>query len=627
MFTFVRRALPALVVAFTLTACFDLEEGGGGGQNPGHTEHGTSWTVLVYMVADNDLEPFALADLAEMSQVGQTGDFRFVVQADRAEGYTADGIGNLPNWTSTKRLVVEQGAFVELEDLGEVNMGDPNTLADFIQWGMRTYPADRTALIFWDHGSAWRGFGADESLDLDALSVTEMQAGIAAGLQQAGGGTFALVGYDACLMSSWEMALALRPYAEYLLASEELEPGHGWDWASFGVAANDATVNPVVLSRSIIDGFHAQAVANDTAANITLSLTDLYALDELQQGIELLATEGQRNLDEGAITLARAVDTSLSFNRTPDPSQSSHMVDLGSLAATLAASDTRFAAAKQQIDVGLERAVLYRSSGPITAAATGLSVYFPPKLANYRADYDDLKEMASWRTFLKAYFGDGTQGVTPTFINPGRVAEVFINGGTLNVAGNLAAGANAAIATADLHYGFRLNTGEVALLGDQPASFDATTVTGQWDLSVLTLQQGATTGYAYLSLQASGSSNVAAVIPFAYSAPGAASEAYCIRQLVFDSNNTLVQDTYYLITDAGVGELTPQSGSTVKPLLQIMDAQGNVNWAYGGDPMNPAAEISMSFSTVNPGTQVYGELRIANAGGQGDLVSALATVQ
>jgi hypothetical protein len=43
-----------------------------------------------------------------------------------------------------------------------------------------------------------------------------------------------ILGFDACLMSMYEIGAVLAPYANYLLASELLEPGTGWDYSSLG---------------------------------------------------------------------------------------------------------------------------------------------------------------------------------------------------------------------------------------------------------------------------------------------------------------------------------------------------------------------------------------------------------
>src|SRR2546430_987455 len=68
---------------------------GGGGAGGSGGNFGHSWTVLVYMVGSNNLEPFALADLDEMAQVGSTSSMKMVVQLKRIAGYSSDPVGNL----------------------------------------------------------------------------------------------------------------------------------------------------------------------------------------------------------------------------------------------------------------------------------------------------------------------------------------------------------------------------------------------------------------------------------------------------------------------------------------------------------------------------------------------------
>ena len=54
-----------------------------------------SWTVFVYLAADNNLEGQALGDIAEMAQTEGT---QFVVLLDRAAGYAEDELGSLGNF-------------------------------------------------------------------------------------------------------------------------------------------------------------------------------------------------------------------------------------------------------------------------------------------------------------------------------------------------------------------------------------------------------------------------------------------------------------------------------------------------------------------------------------------------
>ncbi len=106
----------------------------------GGTPSTASWTLLVYMLGDNNLEPFSLLDLVEMTAAGQSDEVNIIVQLDRTHGYT-DVWGN---WTTVKRFRVAKEDVVELADLGEEDLGDPAVLEDFIAWGVAHFPAEST---------------------------------------------------------------------------------------------------------------------------------------------------------------------------------------------------------------------------------------------------------------------------------------------------------------------------------------------------------------------------------------------------------------------------------------------------------------------------------------------------
>jgi hypothetical protein len=121
------------------------------------------WTILVYMDADNNLELPGLLDLNEMEAAGSSEQVNVIVQIDRALGEsTLDG-----DWSDTRRYrILGDGDrnllnSEPLQSLGEQNMGDPQVLADFISWGIQSFPANRYALILWDHGAGWSGIAYD----------------------------------------------------------------------------------------------------------------------------------------------------------------------------------------------------------------------------------------------------------------------------------------------------------------------------------------------------------------------------------------------------------------------------------------------------------------------------------
>lgn len=606
--------------------------GGGGGGTGGkqHSDPGQSWTILVYMVADNDLEPFALDDLSEMMQVGSAPGFNIVVQADRAAGYTDQGIGNLPNWESTKRLHVESGSLTELADLGEVDMGDPATLADFVTFGITNFPADHVGVVLWNHGASWPGFGVDESAGYDPLNLTEIANGLAQGLNGAGKNQLAFIGFDACLMATVETAFTLRPYAEYLLASEEFEPGHGWDYRSFAGARDNPALLPPEVGKSVISGFKTQAIANQTATGITLSLVDLYALDPLGAAIATLAQTLNGNLNEFAQLVGTERPETLAFGKAPDPAADTNMIDLGDFSSRLAQQNGALGAVRDQMNAALNQAVVARESGPATSTATGLAIYFPRLGQYYKADYDAVSapEIEPWRAFIKTFYGAAAQlASVPLFLNPDHVADTQFVDTNLFVSGQLDPSTVSSVADAYLLYGINdSSTQSLIILGSNSSGVDTNgLVVGAWDGSLLTLTQGDTTGFGYVDATLNGSIGTLG-IPFSYEAfPGATAE-YVLLNYVYDADTgATLELTYYVIGENAVGELLPEPGSTLTPLLLVVSG-GSSDWAAGSDaPFDAAQPIDLGTTTIQTGAEVYLELDAENIAGQADYVYVAGT--
>lgn len=588
-------------------------------------EPGESWTVLVYMVADNNLEPFGLEDLEEMAVVGDAVDFRIVVQADRAADYTDGGVGNLPGWEGTKRLLVRSGDIEALADLGEQNMGDPAVLSDFIAWAVDAYPADRYALVFWDHGAGWPGFGGDESTaDHDTLSVSELQQGIANGLSRAGLEALDLIGFDACLMATYEVAVALRPFGSYLLASEELEPGHGWNYERLSAIRDDPTLGPVALGTALMEGFRDQATFHGTAAGITLSLTDLRELDALEAAVADLASKLTSELHVAAPQIGRQREAALRFAEAPDPAQATNMVDLGDFAARLAQGHAPLQDAGSRILDALEAAVVTRVAGPLSGDARGLSIYFPPQRDYYDIRYEQLADSRAWDDFLQRYYDMGSSGgfAPPTFTNPDRLADVVFYEDGIAIYGDLAPDGAANVAKATLGYGFVDTTQDIVfLLGDQPAAFVDSSAGGFWDYSTLTITQGNRFGYLYASFDKTPTGDLSIAIPFAYQPPGSGQAYYLLLVYIVAPDGLVLQETYYLLTDAGPGELTPQPGALMTPLVVIIDQNGYLDWGFGsGDSFDPTLGFDLAFEYLPAGILGYVELLVSDFAGNQDYV-------
>lgn len=107
-------------------------------------------------------------------------------------------------------------------------MGDPANLQKFLQTATTQFPAKRYSLVFGDHGAGWVGIVSDESANGDTLDTDELQTALKD--ITAKNGKLDLIGFDACLMANFEAAKAVAPFAKTMVASEELEPGYGWNY-------------------------------------------------------------------------------------------------------------------------------------------------------------------------------------------------------------------------------------------------------------------------------------------------------------------------------------------------------------------------------------------------------------
>ncbi|MBQ5449159.1 MAG: hypothetical protein IIT57_03885, partial [Treponema sp.] len=184
-------------------------------------------TIMVFMCG-TDLESrngMASNDLAEMA-ASNLGKINLIVYTGGCKSWRTKGISNSKN----QIYQVTNGSIKLLAEESSKKMIDPSTLSSFIKWTAGKFPANRYELIFWDHGGgSVSGYGYDEKYP-SAGSMT--LAGINKALND-GGVKFDFVGFDACLMATAETALMMNRHADYMIASEETEPGIGWYYTNW----------------------------------------------------------------------------------------------------------------------------------------------------------------------------------------------------------------------------------------------------------------------------------------------------------------------------------------------------------------------------------------------------------
>ncbi|BAT72179.1 conserved hypothetical protein [Thermosulfidibacter takaii ABI70S6] len=267
-----------------LTSCGGGGGGGGGTKSPEQTE----WLVLIYMDGDNSLSSATDDDIGEIQRVHFPSSVKAVVLVDTN--------GNLGG----EILETVQGSLSKTSDIDEPNMGDPNTLINFVETYYNKYKPRKLALIMWDHGYGWRGL--EESLPLtreaaidendnDYLFMFEMVEALNALKQK--NISFDLIGFDECLMGTMEVLYDLKDFAEVIVASENEEPFDGWNYTLlFNKLSNNPNMDPITLAYAIVDSYR-EAYENNCIDYVdygcTLAAFTKNQIDDLVKNVNEIA--------------------------------------------------------------------------------------------------------------------------------------------------------------------------------------------------------------------------------------------------------------------------------------------------------------------------------------------------
>ena len=325
-------------------------------------------TLMVYMCG-TDLESrsgMATSDMQEMATADFGDNINILIYTGGCAGWKIRGIS-----TSVNQIYQLQNGNLHLlvKDTGAKNkaMTDPSNLSYFIQYCAKNYPADRYELILWDHGGgSVSGYGYDEKYKSSgAMSLS----GINTALKN-GGVKFDFIGFDACLMATMENALMLDKYADYLIASEETEPGVGWYYTDWLTALGKNTSMPTVeIGQKIVDGFVSTCARKCQGQKTTLSVVDLAELAcTAKPHFKAFSTSvSQLITDKQYKQVANARNQTREFAATTRIDQ----VDLVHLAENMGTDEGKALAQ------AIRGAVKYNRTSSNMTNAYGLSIYFP----------------------------------------------------------------------------------------------------------------------------------------------------------------------------------------------------------------------------------------------------------
>ncbi|NLW12112.1 MAG: peptidase C11 [Clostridiaceae bacterium] len=322
-------------------------------------------TIMVYLLG-TDLESrsgMATMDLQEMLAADLSDNVNIVLETGGTAKWKNDQISSNTN----QRYLIDSDGLKLLEaDLGKKSMVDPANLTNFIKYSEEKFPADRYMFIFWDHGGgSVTGYGYDEHFKGDTMTLAEIGTALSGADCK-----FDIVGFDACLMATLETAFVVEPYADYLIASEELEPGIGWYYTGWlNTLSQNSSIATIDLGKKLIDDYIQEVKRKVPRSQATLSLVDLAEL----KGI---VPESFGDFAEATGKLIKSDDYKIvadSRAGTKEFAASSkiNQIDLVDFAKRLGTKEALAFA-----DV-LDQAVKYNRMSDNITNANGLSIYFP----------------------------------------------------------------------------------------------------------------------------------------------------------------------------------------------------------------------------------------------------------
>ena len=376
-----------VVVAVIIIAAYfagDDEEQGSSGRSSGRPAYDAQsydgeleWAIYWYLCG-SDLETeyqAASEDLAELFSVKLPGNVKVIIQTGGSRSWHSSNI----RADELGRYVYDNTGFGKIEARPNASMGDARTLQDFLGFCLENYPAEKQALVFWNHGGGTFGGVCHDEIYGDSLSLADISTVL--NRFQAGSREplFELVGFDACLMATVDAAYSLAGYANYMVASQELVPGIGWDYGGIASAlASNPGIDGAALGRVICDTFQADSIRWGLASDITMSVVDLNralaffaAYDSF--GFELLSRSLEHDNFFGSFS--RVAKSLESYGGNSRSEGFTNMVDMGHMAREGQRSLSLNTA--RPLLGALDECVVYKIAGPLRQEASGLACYYP----------------------------------------------------------------------------------------------------------------------------------------------------------------------------------------------------------------------------------------------------------
>ncbi|MDD4004006.1 MAG: clostripain-related cysteine peptidase [Elusimicrobiaceae bacterium] len=361
-----------------------------------------TWTIMVYVNAKNNLEEYGLKDVNEMEMVGSNDKVNVVAELGRIRGYSSvEG-----NWTGSRRYLVQKDNDASnitspvLVDMPKTDMGDWKHLVDFAQWAKAAYPAKNYMLIVWNHGAGWIKNSKGKGISYDDESGNHMTTPqLAQALKEIGG--LQVYGSDACLMQMASVDYEIKDYVDYIVGSEETEPGDGYTYDTFLAQVNASDLSSLAVGKAAVDAYTDHYVSIQQGA--TQSLVKTAAMPGFIAALDAFVDATMATNDKTSVKTARSKTVSYAYS---DNKSLSHFVNNLLGITTDEKVKTTGAALVKYTDNEL---VVHNRTNTGTSSwdnknygnSKGLAIYLPSY--NFNATYKELQfaKNSKWADFIQ----------------------------------------------------------------------------------------------------------------------------------------------------------------------------------------------------------------------------------
>ena len=351
------------------------------------------WGFYVYMAGDNTLYEEVTDDLNEMMMVGSNSNLEIVALTDQL-------LGNDSHAYHVVKNGVEETPLSEINATweNEIDMGDGETLKDFMVWATTEYPAQRKKLVIWDHGSGWKRVAEDQG---SYLTVPEIRNSIENYREITGDPPLTMIGFDACLMGMFEIAYELKDQTEMIHGSEAYEPLEGWTYNHLLYKLDQQTTNSELAYHIVND--YIESYRNGsvyTSYSVTAAVIDTSKLEDVWNKLEDFSGQINSVLPVYRDQVSYSRDQTQRYDQNPDYRD---LYDLTiNVENRIPVSDT--IKYSRELQNSINEAVIaedhWQKPGKLPVErAHGLTIYFPTDGAE--TGYDDLLiSNSKWSEFI-----------------------------------------------------------------------------------------------------------------------------------------------------------------------------------------------------------------------------------